>query len=398
MKIELPSFTPNIDELDWVHSENDTARFIQTLWNCAGQKRSDPGFISLLVRCGWLNASKDWKSTRNWRNRNIADYLQVAYESEDQLASELSRAFRLLKEPTTLLRMNTGITHYYRPLRPATLEFVARHAKQIAGIFSQVSSQRNKTDMNIRHAVEKIINLGYIQTLGRNVSPLNGLTPTLACLDPSRTFPIMNNKTNRLLGVIGKERDADGAVALSHLIGHYGIKNSFDLDVYAATADFKHITIQGRSTSASNKSRRSEVRDVGLKSEIDSLARIAASSKRIRKLHNSLTNRLRDYVMWRYTLQEGEFDALIPDWKPGRQLLIEAKTASAGSGGRTQVRQAIGQLFDYRYKSFDSEKEQVDLVVLLPSEPSLDIRALLQSLGIEVIWFNGNKIEGTIEL
>jgi hypothetical protein len=102
--------------------------------------------------------------------------------------------------------------------------------------------------------------------------------------------------------------------------------------------------------------------------------------------------------MWRYTLQEGEFDALIPDWKPGRQLLIEAKTASAGSGGRTQVRQAIGQLFDYRYKFFDSEKEQVDLVVLLPSEPSLDIRALLQSLGIEVIWFNGNKIEGTIEL
>jgi hypothetical protein len=398
MKIELPSFNPNADELDWVHSENDTSLFIQTLWNCAGQKRSESGFISLLVRCGWLNASKDWESTRNWRNRNIADYLQVDYESNDQLARELSRAFPRLKEPAALLRMNTGITHYYRPLRPATLEFVAGHAKQIARIFSQVFSTRNKADMNIRQAVDRIINLGYIQTLGRNVSPLNGLTPTLACLDPTRTFPIMNNKTNRLLGVIGKERDADGAVALYHLIGHYGIKDSFDLDVYAATADFKHIKRQGRSTSASSKSRKAEFRDVGLKSEIDSLARIAASRKRIRKLHNALTNRLRDYVMWRYTLQESKFDALIPDWKPGRKLLIEAKTASAGSGGRTQVRQAIGQLFDYRYKFFESEKEQVDLAVLLPSEPSLDIRALLQSLDIEVIWFSGNKIEGSIEL
>jgi hypothetical protein len=203
----------------------------------------------------------------------------------------------------------------------------------------------------------------------------------------------MNSKTDRLLGAIGKGRDADGAAALSHLIGHNGIKHSFDLDVYASTADFTKIKRHRNLPSTS-----SDFRDVGLKSEIDSLARIAASRKRIRKLHNALTNRLLDYLMWRYTPQESEFDAVIPDWRPGRKLLIEAKTASDGPGGRTQIRQAIGQLFDYRHKFFNNEKEQVDLAVFLPKEPSPDIRALLRSLGIEVIWFKGKKLNGSIEL
>lgn len=43
-------------------------------------------------------------------------------------------------------------------------------------------------------------------------------------------------------------------------------------------------------------------------------------------------------------------------------------------------------------------KEQVDLAVLLPNEPSSDIRALLEPIGIEVIWFKGKKLCGSIEL
>jgi hypothetical protein len=78
VKIELPQFRPNADERDWVKTEIGTARFIQTFWNAAGQRISDAGFISLLVRFGWLNRSEGWESTRRWRNQNIADYLQVS--------------------------------------------------------------------------------------------------------------------------------------------------------------------------------------------------------------------------------------------------------------------------------------------------------------------------------
>jgi hypothetical protein len=177
------------------------------------------------------------------------------------------------------------------------------------------------------------------------------------------------------------------------LIGLNGIKNAFDLDVYAATVDFRSLPKQ-----RSRLSPLGGFRDVGLKSEIDSLAEIAASRKRIRKLHNALTNRLRDYLMWQYELVESEFDAVIPDWKPGRTLLIEAKTNSERSSGRTQIRQAIGQLFDYRHKFFGTEKAKVDLAILLPMEPSADILTLLGSLGIEVMWFKGEKLKGTIAL
>ncbi len=397
MKIELPEFEPNTDERDWVQSENDTGRFIQTFWNAAGKRQSDSGFIRLLVTFGWLNKSEGWESTRRWRNHNIADYLGVTYESDGQLGKELARAFPSLKQATKLLNLNSGITHYYRPFRPATLEFVTRHAEQIAKAFKQVSIGSTKRD-GIRRAMKTLIDLGFIRTLGRTISPLNGLTPTLACLDPSRKFPIMNSKTSRLLDVIGRGHDADGAVALSLLIGSNGIKDSFDLDVYAATAKFTKARKRRNPLFPP-----SNFRDVGLRSEVESFAQIAASRRRIRRLHNALTNRFFDYLVWRYKLpqnkpKESQFDAVIPDWKPGRSLLVEAKTAWDGPGGRTQIRQAIGQLFDYRYKFFNSGKEQVDLAVLLPNEPSPDILALLGSIGIEVVWFNGNKLCGSIEL
>jgi hypothetical protein len=395
MKIELPQFEPNAKQKNWVKKEIDTARFIQAFWSAAGQRRQDPRFISLIVRCGWLTKGKDRESTRKWRNRNIAEYLQVVYESDNQLAKDLARVLPRLKQPAALLRMNTGITNYHPPLRPATLEFVERHHVQVAAAFKIASAPRVETARKIRQAVETLTALGYIRTLGREVSPLNGLTPTLACLDPTRCFPIVNVRTERLLRVIGKEHNADGAVGLSLLIGLNGIKNSFELDVYAATY-FEKIRSQRNRLSISSRS--VSFRDVGLKSEIDSIAQIAASRKRIRKLHNALTNRLRNYLLWRYTFQENQFDGLIQDWKPGRKLLIEAKTASEGPGGRTQIRQAIGQLFDYRHKFFRKEKGKVDLAVLLASEPSADIRALLDSLGIYVLWFRGKDLKGSIKL
>jgi hypothetical protein len=76
--------------------------------------------------------------------------------------------------------------------------------------------------------------------------------------------------------------------------------------------------------------------------------------------------------------------------------LIEAKTASEGASGRAQIRQAIGQLYDYRFMFMP--KNNVDLAVLLPKEPSAHVQRLLDSLGIEVLWFKGKALMGTIHL
>lgn len=399
MKLTLPKFKPSKRERQWVAGEIETARFVSALWSAANtRKRHDPKFVSLLVCCGWTNILADdagWESTRIWRNQHIADYLGVTYDSDQQLTTDLARVFPRLHEPGALLAMHTGITHYYKSLRPGTLEFVERHAKKISTAFTVASSTKLKPAEKIRRAIDLISDLGQIRIRGREVSPLNGLTPTLACLDPHRRLPIMNDKTRRLLNAIGQIRDSAGALALHKLIGLNGIRNSFDLDVYAATQDFPTFRKPRALTNRADK-----LRDVGLKSEATSIAHIATNRVKITKMHNKLTNLLRECLLWRQvTPKESRFDALILDWKKGRHLLIEAKTASAGPNGRAQLRQAIGQLFDYRFTyASHFPPGKVDLAVLLPSKPSDDVQSLLRSLRIELLWFEHRKLEGTVDV
>ena len=66
-------------------------------------------------------------------------------------------------------------------------------------------------------------------------------------------------------------------------------------------------------------------------------------------------------------------------WVSARNLLIEAKSTQ----GRDALRQAIGQLYDYR--RFHKPVRPV-IAVLLSYEPTGDRRALLEDAGIGAIW------------
>jgi hypothetical protein len=69
-------------------------------------------------------------------------------------------------------------------------------------------------------------------------------------------------------------------------------------------------------------------------------------------------------------------------WVESRSALIEAKN----SDGRDEVRQAIGQLYDYRRFH---DPPPAHLAVLLPHKPNADRLALLRSAGVEAIWQHG---------
>jgi hypothetical protein len=294
-----------------------------------------------------------------------------------------------------MLRGRTGITWYYTAYRPATLLFVTKNSEAIALAFRQVSTHSADVHEKIRRVAHLIESLGKIRVAGRLIDLFKGLTSVLSCLDPQCRFPIMNKRTHDLLACIGKKADEEGITAISKLIGSpYGIRDARELDVYANTETFPkpkpHLAVQ--------RTKSDDFRDIGLKSEINSLAQIAAKRTTIRKLHNRLINRLNDYLLWRHvTAKEGKFDAFVIGWKGTRDLLIEAKTASEGVMGRAQIRQAIGQLYDYRFSSLHDNKK-VDLAVLLLKEPHRDIKKLLNSLGIEVLWFKGKNLTGTIQL
>lgn len=397
--LRLPKFQRNKKQQQWIASERRTAKLVRSLWKAAGQKdRNDPRLLCLLVQCGWTNAGhkNEGESIRLWRNRKIADYLRVRYTSDEQLAQGLHARFRSISfsKCLSMLGERTGIALYRNTYRSATLRFLKQHSPVVALAFKRASTDPANVHEKIRGVATLIESLGEISTGGRHVSPFNGLTPLLSCLDPQRKFPIMNQRTRRLLRSIGMKADIEGVVALSKLIGPtYDIKDSRELDVYANTEKFP----KPKAHVATDRSA-DGFKDVGVKSEINSFAQITAKKTVITKLHNKLLNDLRNYLLWRYKIapKEDRFDALVFGWRKGRDLLIEVKTASEGPSGRAQIRQAIGQLYDYRFTFMPTNN--VDLAVLLPKEPSAHVQRLLASLGIELLWFEGKELEGSVRL
>lgn len=397
--LKLPKFQRNKRQQQWIASERRTANLIRSLWEAAGQRqRNDAAFLCLLVQCGWTNAhgKNGGESIRLWRNRKIADYLKAPYAPDEALAQSLQARFRSipLSKCLSLVAERTGIALYRYPYRSATLKFIRQHSGAIALAFKKVSTNSGNVFEKVRNVATLIETLGKISASGRHVSAFNGLTPVLSCLDPQHKFPIMNQRTRPLLRSIRQSADKEGIVALSKLIGpSYGIKDARELDVYANTVRVPKpkppLFVVGSA---------SGFRDVGVKSEVNGFAQITAKKTVITKLHNELTNDLRDYLLVHYKIapKEDRFDALVLNWKKGRKLLIEAKTASEGPSGRAQIRQAIGQLYDYRFTFMP--KDKVDLAVLLRKEPIVDVKKLLDSLGIELLWFKGNSLKGTISL
>ena len=120
------------------------------------------------------------------------------------------------------------------------------------------------------------------------------------------------------------------------------------------------------SSQAQRQKRIRAQRPVGWKDEEDGYASLSKRRVRVRKRHSALVNRFTRAVEWKYRLLESEFDIVLDGWKGGRKLLVEAKTSTDGPVGRTQLREAIGQLHDYRWRAFPDDAKKVDLALLFP--------------------------------
>lgn len=394
---KLVNFEPTKSEQKWIDTERRTANLIELLWSKTSQKQhKDPAFLKAMIRCSWSNGSGS-EALLKWRNKGIAKWLEIGGESSDlQVIQELCKKTKLSRrEAKRFIDTPTGFAVYYKAFRPEFFRLVKKHALKISKTFELVSqpSRVDRVERKVKEASELILSIPKFRTpRGGQTAMLNGLSPVLACLDPQKKFPVVNGLTRRLLNALGRSDDVSGVQSLTRLIGQHNIADSFCLDVYAASERTKFPR-----TRTMNKRTRGP-RDVGIKSEDDVLAKYVKSRKVIERKHNKLINLFREAVEWRHRIQESEYDALIPDWKNGRKLLIEAKTETTGPLGRTQLRQAIGQLFDYRWRSFHTDRKKVDLALLTPSRPDQDILDLLGELKISALWFEGSSLKGTISL
>ncbi len=317
--LNFPEFRPNQYERRWVHSELQTARVVRALWSATPKaSRKDRDFLAVLSRFAWVNQPEsDGESTRVWRNRHMSEWLGTDASDDKALAQALAALTGVsVARARSIVSTSTGITHYYTSLRPGALRAIRRNAARIHEAFSAVSTRA-------KDPIEKVGDVAAILTTlpsfsgpsRRRGSLVNALTPVVACLDPQRRFPIMNDRTGELLRALGKTNDAEGAMALARLIGQHGIRHSFDLDVYAASGKRRFPKAQTR------KQLRAQ-RPVGWKDEEAGYAMLSMRRIRVRRIHNALVNRFVRQVEWKYRLLESEFDIVVDEWNGKRKLLV----------------------------------------------------------------------------
>ena len=403
--IELPIFIPSKAERNWIANHRETARHLKNLWRAASRtQRRNPEFLSLLLRATWVGSHHRSDHTRQTRNRYFSHWLGLkARSSDEELAEALSKRLSGLSLGASLdfVRAITGMTLYYSAARPSTDRLVRSHTAVIAKAFEFVARNRRNADEKVHEVAGLLSSLPRIpMPAGGTMSPFSGITPALAALDPQQRFPIINQQTRVLLSALGVPEDAEGAVAMARLIGRRNIEDNASLDVFA------NSRIDAIKGAISRTARRTPLQPIapgkltllGDKSETKGIAYLSKRRVSVQRQHNQLTNRFRRAILWRHHPEQSRCDIVLREWKGNRWLLIEAKTATDGPGGRTQLRQAIGQLFDYRSIQFGGNEAAVDLALLTPTRPGEDVLRLLKSLRIESLWFSGDRLDGTIDL
>lgn len=112
--------------------------------------------------------------------------------------------------------------------------------------------------------------------------------------------------------------------------------------------------------------------------------------------HDPITNILQDWCAaraWRLWDLPGRFDALIQEYRPDRDLLVEV----CGNDALPKTHEAIGQLADYIHDV--PRPRQTDRAVLYPHRPGRGIAQVrgaraLAGQGILTLWVGGRTIRG----
>ena len=177
------------------------------------------------------------------------------------------------------------------------------------------------------------------------------------------------------------------------MVGLYGrsrIEDAADLDqIQGDLLDF--LAANERPAAKQLLEKKDGTGELPLKDEADVEAIRKAGTATQRRLHNRLTNQLRDSLA-KFTLLEGKsntcmFDVLVERYdSSGNDLLIEVKSSIE----RPYIRMAVGQLFDYWFTLKGDEKPH--LAVLLPKRPGEEVASFLQRMCVGLMWFEGGQL------
>ena len=353
-----------------------------------------PAQLLGLAKLAWITRSYEGKNAAYIRSTKIpalADILDTDYAGYGLADVATDIEFQLNNESArNLVAAHTGFTNFYNPYRNSVALWVDVNFSVLLPLFQQVFDA-NTDDARLRVVREMEI-LDSIPNANREHGQMRAeyfLTPAFFILDPEIRFPIINGEPNvqallRDMGVSNASLQ-NQYLSMVRLIGVGGIRDAADLDQVDRTAR-KQILAEKDTV---------EGTDLSLKDEGDIASLQEARTKRSKRLHNQMTNHLRE-VLSDYTLREGcgnegngaMYDVLVKNYdRSGNDLMIEVKSSSDPA----HVRMAVGQLYDYWFNV--KGDVEAHLAVLLPEKPATGLLGLLAWLDIGTMWLKDGRLD-----
>lgn len=383
--------------VDWADRQRNTNRLVRKI---AGHlfTLGDVSARQLygLSKLAWITNSYEGDAAAYITSTKIpalADVLKtdLSNKSLDEVANLTASRFgdRSLK---SLVAGHSGFTNFYKAYRNSVFLWIETNYSVLLPLYKAAYEARSDQDrLGIVRAMSRLPGIPKANHPEHQMKSAYFLTPAFFSLDPEIRFPLINGNegVRNLLNAL-KVADADLLSQYRAMVGLYGeggISDAADLDqVGRDLPDFLTTKEKKATKKLLERKNTAEGVDLPLKDEADVEAIRRAGTVTQRRIHNRLTNKLRNSLS-RFTLMEGNndacmFDVLVQRYdSEGNDLLIEVKSSSESP----QIRMAVGQLYDYSF-TLKGDKEP-HLAILLPERPTDEGIKFLQWLDVGLIWF-----------
>lgn len=386
----------------WAERERRTNRLVRTAADYVFRyKAVSPNQLYGLCKLTWITRNFDDQDAAYIRSTKIPALAEVFTKnySKASLGAVAADIAKTLGNESAgeLVRNHSGFTNFYGPYRNSARKWVASHFSSLLPLFKAAYSQKTDDDgLELIKSIAKLPHIPRRGAKGRLMRPEYLLTPAFFALDPRLRFPLINGNegVQALLKKLNVQKGSLQAQYESMLTVYEveGINDAADLDqVGSHLPDFVSAPGKQPTKTLLAKKATGGEHEVPLKDERDIERLQQALTSTSRRLHNKLTNRLRE-LLSDYTLLEGSradamFDVLVNGYDGTHNLLIEAKSSIEA----VHIRMAVGQLFDYWYRLNGATDPH--LAVLLPEKPDDGVLHMLDWLNIGVLWLAGDRLE-----
>lgn len=388
--------------VDWAERQRHTNRLARKLAGHLFMRRTITARqIYGLSKLAWITNSYEGDAEAYIYSTKIpalGDILEkdLSNPSLDEVASLIASHYDDISL-RKLVKGHSGFTNFYNAYRNSVFPWIEDNLSALLPLYKAAYAAKKEEDrLHIVEAITKLPGIPKANNPDKQMKPEYFLTPAFFMLDPEILFPLINGNEwvqNLLKALDVADSDLPSQYrAMVRLYGEGGIRDAADLDrVGMDLPDFLTTSKKKATKKLLETKETAEGVELPLKDEADVEAIKKAGTLTQRRMHNQLTNRLRN-ALSDFTLLEGKsetcmFDVLVQRYDhDGNDLLVEVKSSSDSP----QIRMAVGQLFDYWF-ILQGNKEP-HLAILLPERPADELVNFIQWLNIGLMWFEGDQL------